>query len=101
VRQVARVMEVSHSNLIEQREKAGKRNSARPSKTDDAWSIPVIREVTDKRPTYGYRRVTQLLNLNLERMRKPVVNHKRIYRIMKSAGLLLRRHTGKFTRTHD
>jgi transposase InsO family protein len=29
------------------------------------------------------------------------VNHKRVYRVMRAAGLLLERHTGKSTRTHD
>lgn len=61
----------------------------------------MIQKVTDARPTYGYRRVTQLLNLELKKQRKSAVNHKRIYRIMKGAKLLLQRHTGKPNRTHD
>ena len=65
------------------------------------WILPLIRKITDNRPTYGYRRVTQLLNLDLESAGKPRVNHKRIYRIMKTASLLLQRHTGRPTRTHD
>jgi len=61
----------------------------------------MIRTITDSRPTYGYRRVTQLLNIELENQGKKRVNHKRIYRIMKAASLLLQRHTGKPVRTHD
>jgi transposase InsO family protein len=29
------------------------------------------------------------------------VNHKRVYRVMRAAGLLLERHSGKSTRVHD
>ncbi|MCP6135411.1 IS3 family transposase, partial [Klebsiella pneumoniae] len=32
---------------------------------------------------------------------KEKVNHKRVYRVMKAAGLILAKHTGKPTRTHD
>jgi transposase InsO family protein/transposase-like protein len=57
------------------------------------------------RPTCGrstgqlrYRRVAALLNRE-HGARK--VNHKRVYRVMRAAGLLLQRYTGKSTRTHD
>lgn len=101
MRQVSRVLEVSRSNLIEQVNRPNKDARVRYSKADDAWLLPIIREITDKRSTYGYRRVTQLLNLELKRLEKLRVNHKRVYRIMKSANLLLQRHTGRPTRTHD
>ena len=42
-----------------------------------------------------------MLNREFEKKSVPKVNPKRIYRIMKQAGLLLERHTGKLTRTHD
>lgn len=101
MRQLARVMEVSRSNLIEQVQLEKPTRKVRYSKADDEWLIPMIRTVTDARPTYGYRRVTQLLNLELESQGKIRVNHKRIYRIMKTQGLLLQRHTGKPVRQHD
>lgn len=52
----------------------------------------------DVRATYGYRRVTALLNRQLE---DAPVNHKRVYRIMRKHNLLLQRHTGRPVRTHE
>lgn len=101
MRQVARVMDVSRSNLIEQVHPKKAPAKLRYSKADDEWLIPMIRATTDARPTYGYRRITQLLNLDLENQGKPRANHKRIYRIIKAQGLLLQRHTGKAVRQHD
>lgn len=101
MRQVARAMEVSRSNLMEQARSGKPTRPMRYSKTDDEWLIPMIRSITDVRPSYGYRRVAQLLNLELENQGKPRANHKRIYRIMKAQGLLLQRHTGKPVRQHD
>ncbi len=93
-------MDVSRSNLVEQIQ-ATKVKRSRYSKADDDWLLPMIRRITDARSTYGYRRVTQLLNIELESKQKLRINHKRIYRIMKTASLLLQRHTGKPNRTHD
>jgi len=101
MRQVARVMEVSSPNLNNQTHAAENPKTTRYSKSDDAWILPLIQKITDARPTYGYRRVTQLLNLELKKQVKTGLNHKRIYRIMKGAGLLLQRYTGKPNRTHD
>lgn len=100
MRTVARVMEVSRSNLVEQ-VNADRRTRARYTIQDDKWLLPMIQEVTAKRPTYGYRRVAALLNLELLKVGKSMVNHKRVYRIMKQNHLLLKRHTGKPSRTHD
>lgn len=101
MRQVARVLDVSRSNLTQQIGTDERPNRIRYSKADDTWILPIIQEITDKRPTYGYRRVTQLLNLELKRQGKMTINHKRVYRIMRTASLLLQRHTGKPNRTHD
>jgi putative transposase len=101
VRQIARAMEVARSNLTERISPVEKPRPKRYSKSDDVWLLEMIRNIAAVRPTYGYRRVTVLLNLELKSAEKPTVNHKRIYRIMKTAGLLLQRHTGKPNRTHD
>ena len=101
MRQIARVMEVSRSNLNHQTHSAEKSRAPRYSKSDDVWLLEMIRKIASARPTYGYRRVTVLLNLELKSAEKTTVNHKRIYRIMKTAELLLQRHTGKSNRTHD
>ncbi len=104
MRQISRVLEVARSNLTEQMVRLDSEPEAvvrRYTKADDTWILPMIRKITDERPTYGYRRITQLLNLELENEGKSRINHKRVFRIMKAANLLLQRHTGKPTRTHD
>ena len=64
--------------------------------------LPLVRRLVDARPTYGYRRVTALVNRELAAMGEPPVNHKRIYRLMKIHGLLLERHSGRRPgRVHD
>jgi len=54
MRQVARVMEVSRSNLIEQSQPEKPTRQVRYNKSDDEWLIPMIRKIADSRPTYGY-----------------------------------------------
>lgn len=51
---------------------------------------------------YGYRRATALLNRQGRQQQRASVNHKRVYRVMRQAGWLLRRHTGRplQTRAH-
>lgn len=85
-------MGVSRSNQYE-----GKKRKRNYTKPDDEQYLPLIREITDQRATYGYRRVTALLNRKLQYP----VNHKRIYRIMKLNNLLLQKHTGRPLRLHD
>ncbi len=57
-----------------------------------------IRAIVDVRPSYGYRRVTARLNRERPDVR---VNHKRVYRVMKQAGLLLARYGRKPNLLHD
>ncbi|MGK7871295.1 DDE-type integrase/transposase/recombinase [Falsiroseomonas sp. E2-1-a20] len=54
-----------------------------------------IRAITDARPTYGYRRVTALLNRSRRSSGEPLINHKRIFRLMRLSSLLLQPHTGR------
>lgn len=98
---ICQTMEVSRSNIVERQ-----RSATQPPKkyrmADDAWLLPMIRALVDERPTYGYRRIHALLNRQLREKGKPVVNHKRVYRVMKQNGLLLTRYKGKrSTRPHD
>lgn len=65
-------------------------------KADDDLLLPKIREICHQKPSYGYRRVCALL-----RRDGLQVNHKRIYRIMRNAHLLLTKHSQRPTRTHD
>jgi len=38
----------------------------------------MIRELVDAHPTYGYRRMTALLNRRFRTNGEPLVNHKRV-----------------------
>lgn len=64
---------------------------------DDSEVLALIKAVMEERPTYGYKRVTVMVNKRFNRR----YNRKRIYRLMRKAGLLLPRqpvsrteHTG-------
>jgi putative transposase len=91
---IAETMGVARSHLGERMKAGEKPARCRYHKADDAWLLPLIRELADCRMTYGYRRICSLLNRKLGAMGKSAVNHKRIYRIMRQNGLLLTRHTG-------
>ena len=98
---VAEVLGVSRSNLVERLGDTG-RPRQRYGKAEDAVLLPRIRHLVDERPSYGYRRVTALLNRQLAAEGLARANHKRVYRIMKVNGLLLARHTGRRPgRPHD
>jgi transposase InsO family protein len=98
---VAETLGVARSNLVERRTRP-----ARPRgpyrKSEDAALLPTIRRIVDERPTYGYRRITALVNRLLRARGEPVVNAKRVLRIMQVHGLTLEPHTAlRPGRTHD
>ena len=98
---VAEVVGVSRSNLIDRIEQRAKARGPY-RKAEDAALLPLIRAVVDERLTYGYRRVTALVNRKLRQDGKPTVNAKRVLRIMQRHALTLQRHTGLLSsRTHD
>jgi transposase InsO family protein len=108
VKILSETLEVSRSNLVQTLQTDGKAkpgDSRRPDQyrkdTSDVELLPRIRSICSERGTYGYRRVTALLNRALLAENEAKVNHKRIYRIMKQHGLLLGRYGKKPTRTHD
>ena len=98
---IARTLGVSRSNLIERASKPSRhRGSYR--KPEDISLLAELRPIIDQRPTYGYRRVTALLNRQRRKEGKPTVNAKRVLRIMQQNGLTLQKHTAlRPTRTHD
>jgi len=98
MKRITETLQISRSNQYTR--KPNRRERYRP-KLDDSTYLPLIRQITDERPTYGYRRVTALMNRHLREHNTPVVNHKRIYRIMRINHLLLPRYTQKPVRTHD
>jgi putative transposase len=101
VKPVANALDVSRSQLHERL-----RGQSKPRtyyrKIEDAELLGPLRMLVDERPTYGYRRITALMNRERLKNGLPRLNHKRIYRLMKQNGLLLQRHTGKPPgRAHD
>jgi len=58
-------------------------------KDDDDFILEQIKPIIKMRSTYGYKRVTAMLNKQRELLELPRVNKKRVYRVMKIKGLLL------------
>ena len=87
---VANVLEVSRSNLHDRLN-----GSAKPRrgyhKAQDAVVLPRIQALVAKRPTYGYRRITALLNRQLRAEGLAAVNHKRVYRRAKIKTMFLQK----------
>jgi putative transposase len=100
MKRVAEAFGVARSNLIEQTQKPeNHRRRHRPR--DDGWLLERIRGIIDNRTTYGYRRTTACLNRQLNAENRPLVNHKRVYRVMRENKLLLQCYTAKPQRIHD
>ncbi len=98
---VAETLKVSRSNLSERLRGTAKARGPY-LKAGDAELLPLIRRHVEERPTYGYRRVAALVNRELARANRPLVNRKRIYRIMQQHGLLLEACSGNRPgRVHD
>ena len=99
---VADTLEVARSNLVEQAKRGGSRPRPQYRKAGDAELLARMRPLVDARPSYGYRRITALLNRQADAEGLARVNHKRVYRVMKRAGMLLAPHTGRGRqRPHD
>jgi len=98
MKRITDTLHISRSNQYTRR--ITKRRRYKP-KPDDSKYLSLIRKITDSRPTYGYRRVTALINRHLKGHNQSPVNHKRIYRIMRINHLLLPKYTGRPVRTHE
>ena len=98
---ISKTMGVSRSHQYDKMQKGtqGRRRFYR--KPEDERYLSMIRRVIAVRITYGYRRVTAIINRELEQTGLPVVNPKRIYRLMKMQGLLLQKGTARQIRSHD
>jgi hypothetical protein len=60
-------LQISRSNQYARGIEKRKRYKPRP---DDGKYLPIIRQITDERHTYGYRRVTALVNRFLRERRR-------------------------------
>ena len=98
---ISATLEVARSNLIEQTSSPRQLRTGRPKPADDGL-LALIRPIVDARPSYGYRRITALVNRELVAAGKPRVNGKRVLRILQLNGLTLERHTARRPgRTHE
>jgi len=96
---IAKTLQVSRSNLS-LKIQGPQRRKLSPRKGDHEL-LDQIKEVAHQRPTYGYRRITVLLNETLRKMGHPSVNRKRVYRLMKRNNLLLQKPSLKPVRSHN
>jgi putative transposase len=93
---------VARSNLADQVKRGGSRPRPPYRKAGDAELLAEIRTIVDQRPSYGYRRLTALLNRKRRVAGEPVVNAKRVLRILRANSLTLQAHTARRPgRTHD
>jgi len=101
VKVVAETLGVARSNLIDRLQ--GRTRPRRGyHKAQDADLVPQIMALAAARPTYGYRRITAILNRQLRSDGGAPMNHKRVYRIMKAHNLLLaRRYSERPEHVHD
>jgi len=83
VKSVAETLGVARSNLID-RMKGRTKPRRRYQKAQDAAVAPLITALVSARSTYGYRRITAILNRQLRSEGLAPVNHKRVYRIMQA-----------------
>jgi putative transposase len=68
---------------------------------DDGELLASIQAILAAQPTYGYWRVWAMLRRQTEAQGGPPINRKRVYRIMKAHGLLLRGSPRAEERRHD
>ncbi len=88
---------MSRSNLMEKKRPI---RSKQYHKACDEELCKKIKVIIEERSTYGYRRVTARLNGELRKENAPLVNHKKVYRIMKQKQLLLQKPNRKPERAH-
>ena len=101
MKMVAQTLGVSRLNLIARLD-GQTPPRRRYKKAQDGEVLPLISKLVAARPTYGYRRITAILNRQLRSDGLAPVNHKRVYRIMWAHNLLLaRRYSERPDHTHD
>jgi putative transposase len=98
---IAETLGVARSNLYDRLE--GTTNPrGRYHRRGDAELLARITRLVTARPTYGYRRITAVLNRELKAEALPPANHKRVYRLMQMHRMLLaRRYTERPDHIHD
>ncbi|WP_186265741.1 IS3 family transposase [Burkholderia gladioli] len=101
---VCEVLGVSRANLAVKSKRPAEWVDRRKTPVlDDMPLVTELRELVADLPTYGYRRAWALLRRSRDALGQPRVNAKRVYRVMRSHGLLLERRARHVssTRRHD
>jgi len=70
MKRITDTLQISRSNQYVRDIEKKKRYKPHP---DDRKYLPLIQQITDERPTYGYRRVTALVNRSLRANGQPFV----------------------------
>jgi putative transposase len=89
---------VSRPNLISSLKRDDSKPNAPRGKAPELTDADVtarLEAIVARRPAYGYRRATRVLARSLAVEGIEPVNHKRVYKLMLAAGLLLPRFTGR------
>jgi len=99
VKAITRALGVARSNVLAWRRErpapAPQLELAHAAESPENEAIlSEVRALVNVRASYGYRRITALLNRARKRVGQPRVNPKRIYRLVKREKLLLERCTG-------
>jgi putative transposase len=98
---IAETLGVARSNLYDRLE-GTTHPRGRYHRRGDAELLARITRLVTARPTYGYRRITAVLNRELKAEALPPANHKRVYRLMQMHQMLLaRRYTERPDHIHD
>jgi putative transposase len=101
VKAVADTLGVARSNLVGQIRGARQPRASYRRQGDDE-PLAAIRQLADARPGHGCRRVTALLNRARRASGAAPVNHKRVFRLVRRAPLLLQPHVGlRPVRAHE
>lgn len=90
---------MARSNIIEQIQNDSHRGS-KYHKASDEKLVELIKEILHERPTYGYKRITAILRGKLKARNLGIVNHKKVYRVMRLHHLLLQKPKCKPQRAH-
>ncbi|WP_368076897.1 IS3 family transposase [Burkholderia glumae] len=104
VKLVCEVLGVSRSNVSARRSREATWRDARQSRaTHDAPVVEAIQRVISELPSYGYRRVWGALRRERIAVGQAPLNAKRIYRVMRTHGLLMQRRAAPVRpqRRHD
>ena len=101
MKRIAETLEVSRQHQHECLRKEAVPRRGYYTRAHDDWYVNRIKGILKNRQSYGYKRVTAILNRELEEEGKSRVNHKRVYRLMKKNKLTLQRGHERPVQEHD